>query len=162
MADRPAAPATTEPATGLAHVPVNAINQARNAVDKREAGGQGREAVGAITAGDGSKPLPIRPTPKAAPVTVAGSSSIAPGVSATNADVAAESEATSAFRSFVANAKISGVFQGNPPRVMLNNRLARAGEAVDAALGITFERLDPEKKLLIFRDKSGAVVTRRY
>ena len=54
------------------------------------------------------------------------------------------------------------MFQGDPPRVMLNNRLVRGGDSVDSSLGITFERLDPEKKLLIFRDKSGAVVTRRY
>ena len=32
----------------------------------------------------------------------------------------------------------------------------------NAALGITFDHLEFEKKLIVFRDKSGAVVTRSY
>ena len=86
---------------------------------------------------------------------------LAPGISATT-EVEAAVEASAAFRSFVANAKVSGVFQGTPPRVMLNGRLARGGDVIDSGLGITFDSVNPEKKQLIFKDKSGATVTRRY
>ena len=96
------------------------------------------------------------------PVTT--STSIAPGISATNADVGvgAGAEASPAFRSYVANAKVSGVFQGSPPRIMLNGRLVRGGEVIDGGLNITFDSIDADKKLLLFKDKSGATVTRRY
>lgn len=167
VADKPAAPAPalSETQAAIAHAPVNAVNKAKDVVGKRVGGDQGRDAVGAIT-DTGAPAAPAapagRPAAKAPTTTVAGSSSIAPGISATNADVAAEAEASPAFRAFVANAKISGVFQGNPPRVMLNGRLARGGDTVDSGLGVTFDSVDPDKKLLIFKDKSGATVTRRY
>lgn len=164
IADKPAAPAPalSETQAAIAHAPVNAINKAKDVVGKREGSGQGRDAVGVITDGEAPKAPASRPATRAPVATVAGSSSIAPGVSATNSDVAAESEASPAFRSFVANAKVSGVFQGNPPRVMLNGRLARGGDTIDSNLGVIFDGVDPDKKLLIFKDKSGATVTRRY
>ena len=157
-------PGLSETQDAIAHAPVNAINKAKDVVGKRVGGGQGRDAVGAITDAD----QPASPVDKpavaapAAPQTIAGSRAIAPGVSATNDNVSAAAEASPAFRSFVANAKISGVFQGAPPRVMINGHLARAGDLVDSALGITFDSIDPDKKLILFKDKAGAVVTRRY
>lgn len=156
-------PGLSETQNAIAHAPVNAINKARDVVAQREDGGQGRDAVGAIT--DGNAPAASAEKaarPAAAPQTVAGTSSIAPGVSVTNSDVAAAAEATPAFRSFVANAKVGGVFQGTPPRLLINGRTVRGGDFVDAALGITFDSIDPEKKTIIFKDKAGAIVTRRY
>jgi hypothetical protein len=157
-------PGLSETQNAIAHAPVNAINKAQSVIDARSNSGQSRETVGAITEGDqpappADKTAVITPT---APQTVATSSTIAPGVSATNDNVSAAAEASPAFRSFVANAKISGVFQGAPPRVMINGRLARAGDTVDSALAITFDGIDPDKKLILFKDKFGAVVTRRY
>jgi len=58
--------------------------------------------------------------------------------------------------------RISGVFQGAPPRALIDGRTVRAGEVVNAALGITFERIDAPRKLIVFRDRSGATVMRRY
>jgi hypothetical protein len=55
---------------------------------------------------------------------------VAPGVAA-SAQVEATPEAAASFRTFVANAKVSGVFQGPPTRAMINGRLTRAGEVVD-------------------------------
>ncbi len=83
------------------------------------------------------------------------------GVSATT-EVDAAPEASPAFRSFVANAKVSGVFQGTPPRAFINGRLVRAGETVDGGLGVEFNGLDADKKQLIFKDKAGATVFRKY
>lgn len=164
LANKPAqaqpTPGLSETQNAIAHAPVNAINKAKDVVGQREGSGQGRDAVGAIT--DGETPAAPAVKSAAAPQPVATSSTIAPGVSATNDDVLAAAEASPAFRTFVANARISGVFQGNPARVMLNGRLARAGDVVDSGLGITFDSVDSDKKLILFKDKSGAVVTRRY
>ena len=157
VANKPAqpAPALSETQAAIAHAPVNAINKAKDVVTKRETGGQSRDAVGAITDGD-------QPAEKAAPKSASTSATIAPGVSATTNEVEAAADTSTAFRTFIANAKISGVFQGTPARVMFNGRLARAGDTVEPTLGITFDGLDPDRKLILFKDKSGAVVTRRY
>jgi hypothetical protein len=167
LANKPAAatpasaagPALSETQAAIAHAPVNAINKAKDVAAKRVGGDQGREAVNAIMDGDASagKAAAKAPAPQ-----VSTSTSIAPGISATNADVGAGAEASPAFRSLVANAKVSGVFQGNPPRIMLNGRLVRGGEIIDGGLNVTFDSIDAEKKMLIFKDKSGATVTRRY
>jgi hypothetical protein len=83
-------------------------------------------------------------------------------VTATTTLEQAGADASVEFRTFVANAKVSGVFQGTPARAFINGKLARAGETVDAALGIVFDRIDAEKRHIIFRDRTGATVTRRY
>jgi hypothetical protein len=172
MADKPAVvskpaqptPGLSETQNAIAHAPVNAINKAQDVIAKREGSGQGRNAVGSIVDSGSpaekpaAKPAPTPPPPEA----VQTSSAIAPGVSATNDNVAAAAEASPAFRSYVANAKISGVFQGNPPRIMLNGRLARAGDTVESNLGITFDGLDPDRKQILFKDKTGATVMRHY
>lgn len=155
----------------LAKAPVNAINKAQGVVDARRTSDQTR--VDALTSGEDLPAKPAKPAttpttpPPGAPAVadkpaVRTSGSIAPGVSATIADVEAVPDATPAFRTFVANAKITGVIGGTPPKVLLNGRLMRAGESVETALGITFDGIDPDRKLLIFKDKSGAIVTRKY
>jgi hypothetical protein len=160
LANKPAqpTPGLSETQNAIAHAPVNAVNKAKDVIGKREGSGQGRDAVGAIT--DGEAPASAKP---AAHQTVTISSAIAPGVSATNADVAAAAEASPAFRSFVANAKINGVFgHDEGARTTLNGRLVRFGDVVETGLGITFNGYDYNKRQLIFKDKAGATVTRRY
>jgi hypothetical protein len=98
------------------------------------------------------------PRPAARPMTT---TTIAPGVAAT-AHVEAGAEASAAFRTFVASAKVSGVFQGPPTRAMINGRLTRTGEVIDAALGITFNGVDSPRRHLLFVDRTGAIVTRRF
>ena len=66
------------------------------------------------------------------------------------------------FLYWVAGLNISGVLQGSPARIRLNNVLTREGELANPALGITFDHLEPAKKLIVFRDRSGALVTRNY
>ena len=62
----------------------------------------------------------------------------------------------------MANAKISGTVGGATPRALINGRLVRSGDVVESTLGITFEGFDPEKNQITFKDKSGAIVTRRF
>ena len=65
-----------------------------------------------------------------------------------------------AYRAFLANVETTGTMQSSPARIILNGRLDRAGDEIDSALGIVFDRIDSEKKL-IFKDKSGAIVTKK-
>jgi hypothetical protein len=156
----PTGPALSETESAIAHAPVNAINKAKDVAAKRVGSGQGRDAIGEIT--DEDTPA-AKSAAKAPAPPVATSSTIAPGISATNGDITAAAEASPAFRLFVANAKINGVFPtATPPRIMLNGRLVRGGDMVESTLAITFDSVDAEKKLLIFKDKSGATVSHRY
>lgn len=166
----PAAPAATptpgptpsDTLNAIAKAPVNAVNKAQNAVAVRNASGQLQVDPSEDLA---NKPAAPAAAPKASPAVAPKASvavtNVAPGVSAT-IPVDAAAEASPAFRSFVANAKIGSVVGGSEPKMILNGRLARGGEVVDFGLGVTFDRVDDEKRLLIFKDKSGATVTRRY
>jgi hypothetical protein len=166
----PKAPATpSEPANQLAHAPANAIAKAKAAIAAHQNSGQAQ--VDPLTAGEAPVAAadavagPTAPGAKAAKPSTSGpatSASIAPGVAATAAQVQAVPDASAPFRSYVANAKVNGVFQGPPARAMINGRLTRTGELVDSALGITFNGVDPDRRFLLFVDRSGATVTRRF
>lgn len=163
----PATPPATAPGPlsptldAIAHAPAKAIGKAQDAIDARRASGQDR-VDGALVGAD----VADKPAAPAAPKTTTAKTAVTRGVSATTS-LEAATEASAEFRSFVANAKISGVFpgdraQGVPSRAMINGRLVRSGETVDGGLGILFDGADPEKRHLLFKDKSGAVVARRY
>jgi hypothetical protein len=164
-------PTTTpsETLNEIAHAPKKAIDKAQEAIAARRASGQSRIDAASIGEDLPDKPVapppaPAAPPPRAAtPRSAAHSttSTIAPGVAAT-AQVEAAPEASAPFRTFVANAKVSGVFQGPPTRAMINGRLIRSGELVDPGLGITFTGVDSTRRQLIFQDKSGATVSRRF
>lgn len=109
----------------------------------------GNDATSASTA-------PKAPQPKMASTTT----EIAPGVTATSSEVQAAPEATAAFRTFVVNLRITGFVAGSSPKALINGRLIRVGETVDSSLGITFVGVKDDQ--LLFKDKSGATVTRRY
>jgi hypothetical protein len=155
-------PTPSETLNKLAHAPANAINQAQEAIATRRASGQAR-----IDAASIGEDLPDRPATSAdsgkaggrAPATT--TTTIAPNVTATTAMEAAP-EATAPFRSFVANAKVSGVFQGTPSRAVINGKLTRAGDVVEPGLGITFTGIDSDRRHLVFKDRTGATVSRRF
>lgn len=158
-ATAPAAP------TSIGNIPAKAINKAKDTVEARKASGQ--SDVNPVLTGD-----PIADKPAAAPAGSAapaaaraqatGQSSVTKSVTASTPLGDAGSEASAEFRSFVANAKVSGVFQGAPSRAFINGRMIRTGETVDATLGIVFEGVDATKRHLLFKDKTGAIVARRY
>jgi hypothetical protein len=166
----PAAPLTpSDTLNQLAHLPKNAIDKAQASIDARRASGQSRVDAASI-----GEDLPAQPAVDAPAGTTTTSSpasrpaqrpvtttTIAPGVAAT-AQVDAGPEASPAFRTYVANAKVSGVFQGPPTRAMINGRLTRAGEVVDGTLGVTFNGVDSARRQLLFVDRTGATVTRRF
>jgi hypothetical protein len=87
---------------------------------------------------------------------------VAPGVTAMTDAVKAVPNASSAFKQFVASAKISGVYQGTPPRAFINGRLVHVGEMIDDALEIYFDSVDLPARSIVFKDSRGATVSRRY
>ena len=62
---------------------------------------------------------------------------------------------------WVRNVKIGAVRAGNPPRVLLDRRTVVPGDLVQAEFGIVFESYDAERRLLRFKDASGASYERR-
>ncbi len=161
---------TVVPATPVATTTASSIGKAKDGSATRKAGEQARvdglangqeapksmEMVAASSVGV-RRPLVESSVPAAAPTT------LAPGVTMqTGATVSGGADASADFRNFVAAARITGEFQGTPSRAFINGRLMRAGELVDPTMGIIFERVDGAKKEIVFRDGSGAVVTRKY
>lgn len=69
---------------------------------------------------------------------------------------------TPAFRAWTEDARVTGVVSGETPRAIINGRLVRPGDVVDAATGIIFEGLDTERKLVVFRSREGAFTNKPY
>jgi hypothetical protein len=164
VAPTAAAPATpSETLNAVAQIPGAAVRKAQGAVEARNAAGQSNVDVALSEAALADKPAVAETKgPNPALKSASAKTSVTRGVSASTEVQVASVEASPEFRSFVANAKVSGVFQGNPARAMINGRLARTGDMIDPALGIIFEGVDAAKKQLLFKDKSGAVVARKY
>jgi hypothetical protein len=150
----------------IAQAPGNAINKAQDALAARRANEQTR--VDAVVAGEDVPDRPVRKAPSDPAKKKAASSSnistftpVAPGLTA-SAPIEPGADAGAEFRLLVANLKIKGVFLGDPPRAVINGRLMRAGERVDSELGVTFEGLDADRSRLIFKDRTGATIQRKF
>ncbi len=111
-------------------------------------------------------PVPVEPQPVEPSTTrrVATTATVelAPGVTATTESIKAVPNASPGFRSFVASVKVSGVYSGNPPRAFINGRLFRTGEMVDEIMEIHFDSVDTATRSIVFKDSTGATVSRRY
>lgn len=66
------------------------------------------------------------------------------------------------FQAFADALRINGVFQGNPARASINGRIVREGAILDAALGVTFDGINPGSREIILKDPSGATIRRKY
>jgi hypothetical protein len=103
-------------------------------------------------------PTPTPDTPESVMVATDLTSDVK--VNSTHLDAAPA--ASSAFRAFVASATIGGVFQGHPARALINGAIVREGQVVEEPLGISFERIDVDRKAIFFKDTSGAEVSKNY
>ena len=79
---------------------------------------------------------------------VMADSKLAADVRVNSLRIDAGQAASAAFRAFVADASIGGVYQGTPSRALINGAIAREGQVVNNNLGIIFERIDADKKII--------------
>ncbi len=168
-AAKPAAVTPSETLNQIAAAPKQMIDKAQDVVAARRELEQDR--VDAVLEGKEppdkrflDTPLPghLGGQPAPTQTAVKTESQLAPGITVTTSDLTASAPVSAEFRNFVSSARINGVFQGNPPRALINGRTFRAGEAVDNVFGIVFDSVDPEKKTITFKDRTGATLTRKY
>jgi len=137
----------------------DAQSKAQSAIAAKRAQDQAKaDALAASQAAVTPTPIPTT----AVVESVMGESNISNDVRVSSTPIDAERAASAAFRSYVANATIGGVFQGVPSRALINGTVVREGQVLDSALGIAFERVDPDKKIIYFKDYTGAVVSKGY
>lgn len=107
-------------------------------------------------------PQASRPTPQA-PVPDGPDEMKLPGdIVIAQASPTGTPRASAAFFFWVVKLNVSGITQSKPARLLLNGRLTHEGDEVNRPLGIVFAQLDSANKLLIFKDATGATVTRSY
>jgi hypothetical protein len=107
-------------------------------------------------------PTPVATTDSGGTQSVMVQSNIDSDVKVNNTQIDTSAAASPEFRDFVANANIGGVFQGTPARALINGRIVREGQVLDSVLGISFDRIDANKKVIYFKDATGAVVSKDY
>jgi hypothetical protein len=133
---------------------------AKTAADAQKAA----EALAAKRAADQAKAdaaaLEVTPTPATESVMAQASLTTDVKVNITHLDAA--QAASPAFRTFVAGASIGGVFQGTPSRALINGTIVREGQIVESQLQITFDRIDSIRKVIYFKDSTGAEVSKNY
>jgi hypothetical protein len=111
----------------------------------------------------GPAPLSARPVPTVAPPPPGPAElKLAGGVVLRNSSPAGAPAASEPFMYWAAGLSISGVSNSKPARFLMNGRLVQEGDEVNKQLSVTFDHLDVAAKLIHFRDKNGAVVTRSY
>ncbi len=121
------------------------------------------EKNAAAASEEASKPAAPRPVPTAPPAPPGPPEmKLGGGVVITNVAAANGTPASAPFMYWVAGLGVSGVSNTSPARFLMNNKLVQEGDEVNRALGVIFERLDATAKVIYFRDKSGAAVTRSY
>ena len=74
----------------------------------------------------------------------------------------AAASASPRFVRYAEGLSVSGVFQGNPARALVDGRIIRAGDLIEPMLGVSFVGVDSEKKFLILEDTTGAQVRVKY
>ena len=159
---------------GGSTAPAPGMSAARTAAAAAEGKSDGPQSVSAaavlamnekMPAGSGTagEPLPpLEPLPKPKEIAPPTQVKLGGGIVITSTSPEGAPVASQPFLFWVVNLNISGVFQAiRRARPDEQPRLVYEGQEVSAPLGITFDHLEPAKKLIVFRDKSGAIVTRQ-
>jgi hypothetical protein len=151
-------PSAAKTAKEIADASAKLIADGQAAIANRRKAEQAK--VDAALAGEDVAPTP---TPASAAVeSVMVQTNLSTDVKVNSQHLDAAPAASAAFRTFVANASIGGVFQGSPARALINGSIVKEGQTVDGVLGIEFERIDSDKKAIFFKDTSGAEVSKDY
>ncbi len=115
-----------------------------------------------------SAPPPPASAAKAAAAPVSPAEAPPPAVNAlehkaaVTAAVVAPPEPSPEFRAWVQAAKIAGLRTGDSPRLLIAGAAFRTGDVLNHELGIAFAGYDTERRVLLFKDASGATVERRH
>jgi len=116
-------------------------------------------------------PAPAAPSPPVSPPVEAKTSSVpsaplpAPAIPAAQAvriDLAPSDAASPAFKAFISNLHVNGVFQGEHPRVLIGNSTFYVGDVIDQDLGVVFTGIDPVRELALFKDSTGVTLVKKY
>lgn len=145
-------PSAADIAAKAASAPAKLIDTGQGAIEAKRQAEQAK--VDALASGEEA------PTPT--PAAVMEKAKLSKDVEVNNAPIVAAAAASPEFRAFVANASIDGVFQGRPPKALINGKVTRQGQVVDSELGIIFDRIDADKKVIYFKDAGGAEVSKNY
>jgi hypothetical protein len=141
--------------------PGQLIDKGKDAIGAQR--GQEQAKVDAIANGQDEPTATPTPTPVTdVTESVLGEASISKDVKVSATPLDAAPAASAAFREFVAGAAIGGVYQGSPSKALINGTIVREGQVIDSPLGIAFQRIDAEKKVIYFKDYTGAVVSKNY
>jgi hypothetical protein len=142
--------ALSQAAQNLAAQPGQAVNNVQAAIAARRTSEQ--ERINAMAEGRDPSEKPV-PPPESAPPTPAPVAAPAPV-----APVASIS-----FRAWTDSIKISAVnVSATRTIAIINGRAAKPGDVIDATQGIVFESVDTAKGAIVFRDRTGATVLKKY
>jgi len=150
---------TTDPAAPQSAAG-QAVAKARDAAANVE---QGRTAdANEVIASDSSAPKPneAKPAVTTEPEQKPAVAETKPAVTAPKPGTAGPAP-SQAFKAWVADLKNVSVRSGASARVFIGGITYPQGEVVNPQLGIVFEGYDDKRKMIIFRDRSGAKVERR-
>jgi hypothetical protein len=161
-------PTPSETLNPLAATPARAIEKAKAVISASESADKKKmdELLGSSASEKPTQPISppaSQPLPQSAvsATPTPSTSAVAPSVP-TNRKPDTVAEPSPAFRSWVADARISGIFEGTPPRALINGRMVRGGQVVEETLAITFDHIDAKTKMIVFRDQTGATVSRKF
>lgn len=66
------------------------------------------------------------------------------------------------FSAFVDQLNISGLHVGSPTRAIINGVTYKDGDVINHDLGVVFVGVDPKTQMLVFKDRTGAVLRRAF
>jgi len=139
----------------VATAPGRLINSGQNAIAAKRAAEQAK--LDALTNGlEEPTPTPVKGAAELA------QANLTKDVKVNNTPIVAVPSASAEFKAFVANASIGGVFQGKPAKALINGRITREGQLIDSELGVVFDHIDADSKVIYFKDVGGAVVSKSY
>ena len=160
-AKAPEGPTPSATLNEVAAMPKKTIDHAKSVIDQRTAQEEARAEEAFALENPAPAPAPAPAPVPAKPETVQPTPATVPSAPPPPVPVVVP-KASNAFKAFVSEAKISGVFQGTPARALINGRTVRAGDLVNKELGVYFESIDVSTKMITFVDEAGARVSRRY
>lgn len=107
-------------------------------------------------------PPAVESTPAPAAAGPSGPLEIPAVIGVENVQTATGAEGSRSFKEWVANVKITGLRTGPHPRILIGGSSYDVGDTVSIEHEIRFEGYDADRRVVRFKDASGAVLERRH